>query len=500
VGVYMKETIGITCLAINEPLIFDQGSAGRTAVVLPDARTGQEDFKRSLPPSMIRDAIEGFPELSQVELVRHFTRLSQWNYGVDTGFYPLGSCTMKYNPKLNEEAVKLDGFSFAHPYQPEWLSQGALFVLYALEGFLSEITGMDKVTLQPAAGAHAELTGMMVIKAYFSDKKEKRTKVIIPDTAHGTNPASVSMCGFTAVPVESNKRGLIDGGAVEALMDEDVAAIMITNPNTLGIFESNIREIVEIVHKKGGLVYCDGANLNALMGIVRFGDVGFDLVHMNLHKTFSTPHGGGGPGAGPLAVKNALAPFLPVPVIEKKNDRFWLNYDLPESIGKVRSCYGNFLICVRAYAYILALGGRGLERASKTAVVNANYIKSKLKTHYHLPYDTPSLHECVFTDKIQQDKGSTTLDIAKRLIDYGFHPPTIYFPLVVSGALMIEPTETESRETMDRFIDAMISIADEARSDPDKMHRAPVKPKITRVDEVTAARKPVFRWKRDNEG
>lgn len=443
---------------------------------------------------MVRGLIDGFPEVSQVELVRHFIRLSQWNYGVDTGFYPLGSCTMKYNPKVNEEAAKLEGFAFAHPLQPEELSQGALYLLYELERWLAGITGMDRVTLQPAAGAHGELTGMMMIRAYFRQKGESRSRVLIPDTAHGTNPASVSMCGYTAVPVRSSSEGIVDVDTVVSLMDDDVAALMITNPNTLGIFESDIREIAEVVHGGGGFVYCDGANLNALMGIVRYGDIGVDLVHMNLHKTFSTPHGGGGPGAGPVAVKEELAPYLPVPVVAKQEDRFALSYDRPRSIGKVHSFYGNFLICLRAYAYIASMGSQGLKKASTTAVVNANYIKMKLKPHYHLPYNGPCLHECVFTDRLQQERGITSLDIAKRLIDYGFHPPTIYFPLVVSGALMIEPTETESRETLDGFVEAMVSIAEEALKDPEKLKSAPHRAKITRVDEVAAARKPVLRW------
>jgi len=491
----IKKQPGISNLSFDEPLIFELGSEGRTAVAVPlDESDGK--IEASLPAHMIRDEIKGFPQVSQIELVRHFTRLSQWNYAVDTGFYPLGSCTMKYNPKVNEDVARLDGFSFCHPHQPECVVQGALELLYDLERWLCSITGMKRATLQPAAGAHGELTGMMMIKAYFEDRGERRTKVIIPDTAHGTNPASVSMCGFSVVPVKSGKCGLLEEEEVARLMDEEVAAIMVTNPNTLGIFECNIGEIARIVHEKGGLVYCDGANLNALMGLVRFGDIGIDLVHMNLHKTFSTPHGGGGPGAGPLAVRENLVPYLPIPLIEKGAEAYSFNYDLPKSIGKVRSFYGNFLICVRAYAYILAMGAEGLIRASTTAVVNANYIKAALRGHYHLPFDTPSLHECVFTDKKQIEYGVSTLDIAKRLIDYGFHPPTIYFPLVVNGALMIEPTETESRESIDQFIDAMIRIAGEAKENPQSLHDAPMKSKITRVDEVTAARKPVLRWSR----
>ncbi len=490
----MLKPLGITSLAIDEPLVFDKGSRGRTAVSLPEEDIDNYNSEDFLHTNMLRDPIEGFPEISEVELVRHFTRLSQWNYGVDTGFYPLGSCTMKYNPKVNEEIAKHAGFSFAHPYQPVSLSQGSMRLMYELENFLSEITGMDRVTLQPAAGAHGELTGMMLIKAYFAYIKRMRKNVLIPDTAHGTNPASVSMCGFKAVPVKSNKNGIIDKDSIASLMDEEVAAIMITNPNTLGLFETNIKDVSEIVHKRGGFVYCDGANLNAIMGITKIGELGIDLVHMNLHKTFSTPHGGGGPGAGPLAVKENLTPFLPVPLVEKKGKEFIFNYNLPRSIGKVKGFYGNFLVCVRAYAYILSMGGVGLNEASRTAVVNANYIRSRLKKYYNLPYDMPCMHECVFTDKKQQENQISTLDIVKRLIDYGFHPPTIYFPLVVNGALMIEPTETESKENIDRFIDAMISIAKEAKKNPERLKKAPVKSKITRVDEVTAARRPILKW------
>lgn len=490
----MGKSTGVTQPMINEPLLFDIGSEGRTAVPFPEPQTTETKLRESLPASTIRGPIEGFPELSQPDLVRHYTRISHMNYGVDTGLYPLGSCTMKYNPKVNEDTAALPGFALAHPLQPEGLSQGALSLMYHLERYLAEITGMDRVTLQPAAGAHGELTAMMMIRAYFEDRGEKRNKVIIPDTAHGTNPASVSMCGFTTVPVKSGPSGFLEIKSVKDLMDEDVASIMITNPNTLGIFECNAGKISDIVHEKGGLVYCDGANLNALMGIVRFGDIGCDLAHMNLHKTFSTPHGGGGPGSGPLAVKEQLAPYLPVPVVLKDGETYRLNYDLPKSIGKVRSFYGNFLICVRAYAYILSMGGNGLRRASTTAVVNANYLKSKLRKYYHLPYDAPCLHECVFSDKHQRRNDITALDIAKRLIDYGYHPPTIYFPLVVDGALLIEPTETESRQTLDQFIEAMIAIAEESEYSPELLHSAPMKSKITRVDEVSAARNPVLRW------
>jgi glycine dehydrogenase subunit 2 len=485
---------GITTLSINEPLIFEQGSQGRCAFSLPKDKDIPQG-KGSIPGKLFRSDIKGFPEVSEVELVRHFTRLSVWNYGVDTGFYPLGSCTMKYNPKANEEVAGFPGFRGAHPYQPESLSQGAMRLLWELEQYLCEITGMNHCTLQPAAGAHGELCGMMLVRAHLARNGSGKNKVLIPDTAHGTNPASVAMCGFKAVQLKSGPGGIINTDDVRTLMDDDVAAIMITNPNTLGLFERNIGEIAEVVHKKGGFVYCDGANLNALMGIVKVGDLGVDLVHLNLHKTFSTPHGGGGPGAGPLAVKEVFAPYLPIPVVEKRdNGSLFFNYDKPYSIGKLKSFYGNFIVCVKAYSYIRTMGAEGLRRATETAVTNANYIRSKLKDHYHLPYDDHCMHECVFTDKLQKGKGVITLDIAKSLIDRGFHPPTIYFPLVVEGALMIEPTETESREEIDRFIAAMIDIACVAEKNPEKLKHSPLKSKISRVDEVTAARKPVLKW------
>jgi glycine dehydrogenase subunit 2 len=485
---------GITTLSINEPLVFEQGSPGRCAFSIPDDEGFDREEER-IPEKMLRGGIEGFPEISEVELVRHFTRFSGWNFGVDTGFYPLGSCTMKYNPKINEEVAGFPGFRGAHPYQPESLSQGAMRLLWELERYLCEITGMDRCTLQPAAGAHGELCGMMLVRAHIAKKWSGKNKVLIPDTAHGTNPASVAMCGFKAVALKSGPNGIIETDTVRSLMDDDVAAIMITNPNTLGLFERNIRDIVDVVHKRDGFVYCDGANLNALMGVVKVGDLGVDLVHLNLHKTFSTPHGGGGPGSGPLAVKEVFAPYLPVPVVKKNgDDRLFFNYDMPDSVGKLKSFYGNFLVCVKAYAYIRAMGAAGLRRATETAVINANYIRSKLKGHYHLPYEDHCMHECVFTDKLQKEKGVITLDIAKSLIDRGFHPPTIYFPLVVDGALMIEPTETESKEEIDRFVGAMIDIARETKEDPEKVKHSPLKSKISRVDEVTAARKPVLKW------
>jgi glycine dehydrogenase subunit 2 len=450
-----------------------------------------------IPPHLLRKELEGFPQLSEIDVVRHFTRLSQWNYGIDSGFYPLGSCTMKYNPKVNEEIARMGGFAQLHPHTPEELVQGVLKLMYALEGFLAEITGMDHVTLQPAAGAHGELTGIMMIKACLQARGEMRKKVLVPDTAHGTNCSTSTIASYQMVEIKSNERGVIGPEKVAELMDEEVAAIMVTNPNTLGLFEEHLREIAEIVHRKGGFVYCDGANLNALMGIVKLGDLGVDVVHLNLHKTFSTPHGGGGPGAGPVAIKKELAPYLPIPVLVKDGETFRLNQDRPQSIGKVRAFYGNFGVILRAYAYILSMGPEGLRRASEMAVLNANYLMKRLKGYYYLPYDRPCMHEAVFTDRYQERNHVSTLDIAKRLIDYGFHPPTIYFPLVVKGALMMEPTETESKESLDRFIETMIIIAKEAENNPDLLRQAPQRVKVRRLDEVLAARQPKLRWNPD---
>jgi len=482
-----------TGLIQDELLIFEEGGKGRKGYSLPRWDIEEVEAKNIIPPHLLREELQGFPELSEVEVVRHFTRLSQWNYGVDSGLYPLGSCTMKYNPKVNEEIARM--FYHIHPYAPQDLTQGNLKLMHDLESFLAEITGMDSVSLQPAAGAHGEFTGMLMIKACLQNRGEKRTKVLVPDTAHGTNPSSLTMASFQMVGVRSNEKGVIGPEQVAQQMDEDVAAIMVTNPNTLGLFEEHLKEIAQIVHSKGGFVYCDGANLNALMGIVKLGDLGVDLVHINLHKTFSTPHGGGGPGAGPVAINKELEPFLPIPVIEKDGEIYRLNENRPLSIGKIRAFYGNFGVLVRAYVYILSMGAEGLKRATEMAVLNANYLMKGLKGYYDLPYDRPCMHECVFTDKLQERNHVSTLDIAKRLIDYGFHPPTIYFPLVVKGALMIEPTESESKEGLDRFIQTMITIAEEARGNPDLLREAPRKVKTRRLDEVLAARKPKLRWR-----
>ncbi len=480
---------------MNEPLIFEKSSAKRKGVSIPKPDCPETNPQDVISKDFLRDDIKGFPEVSEIDAVRHFTRLSQWNFGVDSGFYPLGSCTMKYNPKINEDTARLTGFAKTHPYQSDELSQGALQLMYELDGFLAEISGMDAVTLQPAAGAHGELCGMFMIAAYFREKGKPRKKVLIPDTAHGTNPASSHLAGFSVVPIKEENGGVITSDAVAAVMDEDTAALMLTNPNTLGLFERNIKEIADIVHKKGGFIYCDGANLNALMGIAKLGDMGVDVIQFNLHKTFSTPHGGGGPGSGPVGVKKPLEPFLPKPRIIKKGKRFSLDYNRPKSIGRLKAFYGNFGIMVRAYSYIRAMGAEGLKNGSGMAVLNANYIKDKLKGYYHLAYNQTCMHECVLSDKIQSAKDVHTLDIAKRLIDYGFHPPTIYFPLIVSGALMIEPTETETKETLDEFIDAMIKIAKEADENPDMVKNAPHTTQLGRLDETRAARNPVLRWK-----
>ncbi|MBI5588058.1 MAG: aminomethyl-transferring glycine dehydrogenase subunit GcvPB [Deltaproteobacteria bacterium] len=489
------ETNGTKGLLLEEPLIFEKSSEGRVGVEPASFDVPAADAASLIPKGLLRDGLGGFPDLSEIDTVRHYTRLSQWNFGVDSGFYPLGSCTMKYNPKVNEDIAGMPGFTKLHPYQSTDLAQGALELMYELEGYLSEISGMDAVTLQPSAGAHGELCGLLMIAEYFKAKGKPRTRVIIPDTAHGTNPASSHLAGFKVIPVKSEGKGVLTVEAVKAALDRETAAIMLTNPNTLGLFERHIKEIADAVHAKGGFLYCDGANMNAIMGIMKLGDLGVDVVQFNLHKTFSTPHGGGGPGSGPVGVRKVLEPFLPVPRIKKAGRKFKLVYDRPRSIGRLKAFYGNFGIMVRAYSYIRRMGGEGLKRASETAILNANYLKERLKGTYQIAFDQPCMHECVFSDKIQQAHGVSTMDVAKRLIDYGYHPPTVYFPLVVPGAIMIEPTETETLETMDRFIEAMKAIAEEARTNPELLKNAPAKTKVQRVDETRAAREPVLRWK-----
>ena len=481
----MKETAGTTGLIFNEPLLWEKGQTGRSGFSMP-----RRDVDRCPVDEDLKGKGPDFPHLSEVDIVRHYIRLSQWNFSVDSGMYPLGSCTMKYNPKTNERQSALPGFAKAHPLMTESLSQGVLELMFELEHDLTEITGMDAISLQPAAGAHGELTGMLLFYAYHQSRGAPRSKVLVPDTAHGTNPASASLCGYRSVPVKSNRRGVLSAQAVEESMDEDTAGIMVTNPNTLGLFEENIKAVVDIVHDRGGLVYCDGANMNAVMGIVNMGDLGIDVLHLNLHKTFSTPHGGGGPGAGPVCVRKHLEPFLPVPRVVRKNGKYALSEKFPHSIGKMHAFYGNVGVMIRAYSYIRSLGPEGLKKASQLAVLNAAYIKENLKGTFHLPYDRPCMHECVFSDKFQQPYKVTTLDMVKRLMDYGFHPPTIYFPLVVSGAMMIEPTETESKEEIDLFIESLKAIAREAQEKPELLHAAPRKTRRRRLDETAAARKP----------
>ena len=477
--------------AADPKLIFESGSVGRSGHCWP-AEPGR--IQDAIPPSLLRQDIASFPELGELEVLRHFTRLSQRNFAIESQFYPLGSCTMKYNPKINEVVARFPGFAQIHPLAPTESLQGALALLYELESMLVEISGMEQVSLQPSAGAQGELTGLMLIRACLTERGDARKKIIVPDTAHGTNPASSTLCGYDVIQISSNDRGVIDVTAVAKAMDESVAALMITNPNTLGLFETNIEAVAEVVHAKGGMVYLDGANLNALMGIAKPGHMGVDVLHLNLHKTFSTPHGGGGPGAGPVAVKRALGDFLPVPRIVKNGEQFELREDCTKSIGRIRSFFGNFGVLVRAYTYIVSLGGDGLEETSRMALLNANYIRKKLEKNYHLAYNEPCMHECIFTDRVQQRTGVSTLDVAKRLLDYGYHPPTIYFPLVVSGALMIEPTETETVETLDGFVDAMLTIAEEAKNDPQLVKSAPHSTPVRRLDEARAARKPVLRW------
>ena len=481
----MSEALGTTGLILNEPLLWERGKKGRCGFSMPAGDVPQNP----LPSELTGDGPD-FPDLSEIEVVRHYTRLSTWNFGVDTGLYPLGSCTMKYNPKINEKLAGLRGFAAAHPLLPSVLSQGALRLMFDLERFLAEITGLDAVTLQPAAGAQGELTGMLIVHAYHRRQGKQRKKILIPDTAHGTNPASAALCGYAPVPVPSGPDGVIAPETVAGLMDSDTAGIMITNPNTLGLFEANILKIARIVHDRGGLVYGDGANMNAVLGIVRPGEIGVDILHLNLHKTFSTPHGGGGPGAGPVAIRKDLARFLPVPRVVERNGMYELSEDYSESVGRVLAFHGHFGVLLRAYAYILSMGPDGLKQVSRLAVLNANYLREKLKDVLHPAFESPCMHECVFSDQNQHETGITTLEMAKRLIDYGYHPPTIYFPLVVHGAIMIEPTETETKEELDGFIEAFRSVVREAGENPGVVREAPVRCKVKRLDETAAARNP----------
>jgi len=474
-----------------EAPIFEKSVSGHRATTFPVINDIPDDCP--IPAHLLRSQEPVLPEVSEVDCVRHFTRLSQLNFSIDTNFYPLGSCTMKYNPKINDRAAALSGFAQIHPYQPEKSCQGAMQLLYELEQMLCGITGMDEVTLQPAAGAHGEYTGIMVIREYFKSKGEKRTKVLVPDSSHGTNPSSARLAGYEVVTIKSGADGCVDLDSLKMALDDQVAALMLTNPNTVGLFEKNIVQIAQMVHDQGGLLYYDGANLNALLGLARPGDMGFDVIHLNLHKSFSTPHGGGGPGAGPVGVKKSLADFLPVPRIRKADNQdrsYGYSWDsqLPDSIGKIRSFYGNFGVLVRAYTYIRAHGAEGMRRISKGAIVNANYLKEKLKGQYTLPYDVPCMHEFVLSGDQQKAKGSSARDIAKRLLDFGFHSPTIYWPQIVKECIMIEPTETESRKTLDEFAEAMLQIAREIDEDPKKLAGAPYTLPVQRMDEVKAAR------------
>ncbi len=466
-----------------------------------------------IPARYLREEAPQLPEVAEIDIVRHYTQLADENYSVDNGFYPLGSCTMKYNPKLNEDVSRLPGFAHVHPYQPEPTTQGALRVMAELSSYLCTITGMDAFSLQPAAGAHGELTGAMIIQAYFcaqgEDEASRRRKIIVPDSSHGTNPATTTSCGFETIEIASDARGGMDLGALRATLEEEgetIAGLMLTNPNTLGVFDENIEEICALVHEYGGLNYCDGANMNAILGVARPAEMGFDIIHLNLHKTFSTPHGGGGPGSGPVGVVERLAGFLPVPLVVERTDaatgakQYKLDDDRPHSIGKVRGFYGNFGVIVRAWTYIRQLGARGLRRVAENAVLNANYLMGKLKGRYALPFDRICKHEFVLAGAGRaKETGVRTMDIAKRLIDYGYHPPTVYFPLIVDEAMMIEPTETESKETLDGFAAALLAIADEAEKDPALVTGAPRETRLGRLDDVRASRKPDLRWGGEGE-
>ena len=480
--------VGASGLILNEPLLWEKGGKGRRGMSMVAAEVPEAP----IAPELCGEGPD-FPDLSEIDVVRHYTRLSQWNFGVDSGMYPLGSCTMKYNPKLNDRLAATPEIACTHPMLDDACSQGVLRIMFELQQFLAAITGLDAVSLQPVAGAQGELAGMLIFAAWFQSRGERRTRILIPDTAHGTNPASAALCGFTPVSLKSGADGRLAVETVAAAMDGDTAGIMLTNPNTLGIFESNIRAIAEVVHAGGGLVYGDGANMNAIMGIADARKCGIDVMHLNLHKTFSTPHGGGGPGAGPVCVVRTLEPFLPGPRAVRDDGGYRLAAGGPESIGRLHAFHGNFSVLVRAWAYIRSMGPEDLRQASRLAVLNANYVKARLQGTLHLPFDQPSLHECVFSDLLQHGDAITTLDIAKRLIDYGYHPPTIYFPLVVPGAIMIEPTETECRDDLDQFVAALKAVVQEGRDNPELLRQAPVRTKLRRLDETRAARHPCLR-------
>lgn len=481
----------------NQPLIFELTKEGRIGYSLPELDVPDVELSDLLPAESIRETEADLPEVAELDIMRHYTALSRRNHGVDSGFYPLGSCTMKYNPKMNETAARLPGFANVHPLQDESTVQGAMELMYDLQQHLVEITGMDEVTLQPAAGAHGEWTALMMIKAFHEANGDThRTKVIVPDSAHGTNPASATVAGFETVTVKSDENGLVDLEDLKRVVGPDTAALMLTNPNTLGLFEENILEMAEIIHGVGGKLYYDGANLNAVMSKARPGDMGFDCVHLNLHKTFTGPHGGGGPGSGPVGVKKDLIPYLPKPVLVKNEEGYHFEYDRPQAIGRVKPFYGNFGINVRAYTYIRTMGPDGLKAVTEHAVLNANYMMRRLEPYFDLPYNRHCKHEFVISGRRQKKLGVRTLDMAKRLLDFGYHPPTIYFPLNVEEGMMIEPTETESKETLDAFCDAMIQIAKEVEETPEIVQEAPHTTVISRLDEATAARQPILRYQK----
>jgi glycine dehydrogenase subunit 2 len=482
---------------MSEPLLFELSSDGRRGFSLPLCDVPEKQLNDLIPGRAQRGTAPPLPELSELDVIRHFVHLSILNHHVDKGFYPLGSCTMKYNPKINETLSRLPGFTALHPFQEEAELPGALKLMGELGEYLKIISGMDGITLQPAAGAHGEMTGIKLIRAYHEDRGKPRSKIILPDSAHGTNPASATISGYETVQIKSNREGLVDIDDLKAHLDENVASFMLTNPNTLGLFESQITTIAKLVHEVGALLYMDGANLNALMGLVRPGDIGFDVLHFNLHKTFSTPHGGGGPGSGPVGVKEHLLPFLPRPVLQKSDDGYTLDNDRPKSIGKIHGFYGNFGVMVRAYVYIRMLGPKGLCKVSRNAILNANYLMRRLEKYFLLPYKQHAMHEFVLSGDWQKEKGVKTLDIAKRLLDYGVHAPTVYFPLIVHEALMIEPTETESKESIDGFAEAMIAIAEEVNHDPEKLHKAPVSTPVSRLNEGLAARNLDIKYKKE---
>jgi glycine dehydrogenase subunit 2 len=483
-----------------EKLVFEISQPGRSGVTLPACDVPERPLSELLPGVPLREELR-LPEVAQIDLMRHFVRLSQKNFSIDTNFYPLGSCTMKYNPKVHEDVARLPGFADIHPYQDPSQIQGALRLMHELQGYLAEISGMDAITLQPAAGAHGELVGVLIIRAYHQSREDRaRRRILVPDSAHGTNPATAAICGFAVTSVKGSATGGVDVDDLRAKLGPDVAGLMITIPSTLGLFDERILDVTGLVHEAGGLVYCDGANLNAVVGQARFGDLGGDVMHFNLHKTFTTPHGGGGPGAGPVGVKAELARFLPAPIVARRGSEYYLDDDRPDSIGRVRSFNGNFAMLVRAYTYIRMLGPGGLRDVAANAVLNANYVLARLRGAYDVPFDRTCMHEFVLSARNLRPHGVRALDVAKRLIDHGYHPPTIYFPLVVEEALMIEPTETESKETLDAFVEAMLRIAEEARENPDVLHEAPHVTPVRRLDEVTAARRPNIRYAASTAG